>query len=47
MNRKEFAKITARVIESTLYENGEYDKTPSVLKSLYPYKDITKTIERE
>lgn len=39
MNRKEFAKLTAKAIENTLYENGEYDKTPSVLKSLYPYND--------
>ena len=38
MNRKEFAKLTAKAIENTLYENGEYDKIPSVLKSLYPFE---------
>ncbi len=47
MNRKEFAKLTAKAIENTLYENGEYDKTPFVLRSLYPYDDMQRNAVRK
>ena len=49
MNRKEFAKLTAKAIENTLYENGEYDSYfgGKAITDLLKKDDYAITIDEE